>query len=502
MIEKKLFTFISILAISFMLFSCASTPEAKEENKVEQAVSEEETPKDDLIDLQEAVTQEELSELPEIALADEQTSQNEETISEPEEISYEPVIQEEQNTVLLNEKDEIIKEQEEEKERLEKEIARLTSELEQVTKANEEQENSSTDSKQTDVIQDNQNETALIQTEESETDVNSSEESSIIEDDEKDYRIKTEEIKPSRTVTMQKNQFIDITYPGKGWIYQGNIDSDGNLDIKNKNFIFGGRKLGGQDQSFTLRSRLAGKFLLHFYKNDTLTGNYIDDYLEVIVQDKNSNNDAHITAPVYAEIVPPKAKITAETVKAQKEQKQKELEQKKTEEAASPVKKIAERNISTENNHQKDEKESNAKTVIQTSSGQQAEKTEKSNLEPKETQETADSSKSQVSKEISTKDNENLSSDELLSKAQLQYNNKNYADALKSITDFFDKSATRIDEGLFLQGQILEEKSPVQNIKDAIESYDLVVKNYPASKLWDKANKRSIFLKRFYINIR
>ena len=64
------------------------------------------------------------------------------------------------------------------------------------------------------------------------------------------------------------------------------------------------------------------------------------------------------------------------------------------------------------------------------------------------------------------------------------------------------KAVSKIDEGLFLQGQILESKSDVQNIKGAIDSYELIVKSYPASAYWTQANKRTIFLKRFYINIR
>lgn len=95
-----------------------------------------------------------------------------------------------------------------------------------------------------------------------------------------------------------------------------------------------------------------------------------------------------------------------------------------------------------------------------------------------------------------------MSQDELLELAQKYYSEKKYQQAFSAISKFFDKATARLDEGLFLQGQILEEKSPVQNIKSAIESYDLVVNNYPSSSLWEKANKRSIFLKRFYINIR
>ena len=86
--------------------------------------------------------------------------------------------------------------------------------------------------------------------------------------------------------------------------------------------------------------------------------------------------------------------------------------------------------------------------------------------------------------------------------ARSLYDEKQYAQAFDAIKLFFDKAVEKMDEGLYLQGQILEAKSEVQNIKGAVDSYDLLVKNYTASRLWDAAKKRSIYLKRFYINIR
>nr|MCR4627724.1 hypothetical protein [Treponema sp.] len=96
----------------------------------------------------------------------------------------------------------------------------------------------------------------------------------------------------------------------------------------------------------------------------------------------------------------------------------------------------------------------------------------------------------------------NSSVAELLEKAQKAYDSKNYETALHLVTDFFEQSDLDLDKALYLQGQILEEKSPVQDIKSAIDAYDVIIKNYRQSPLWKKANERSIYLKRFYINIR
>ena len=314
---------------------------------------------------------------------------------------------------------------------------------------------------------------------------------------------------PSRSMTIKRNQLIDVVYPGKGWIYQENIDEEGNSDVRNKNFIFGGRKLGGENQSFTLRSRVPGKFLLHFYKNDTLTGNYIDDYLEVIVTDEAADSSSgHIMAPSYAEVVPPKAKITAETVKAEKRAEQQKSEKAEEEAkkapAVSPAEKAPERSVSSEKGVSAVSvpEESGVKTVVQTSDSKPDEHSPSVNVPGVRAESSSGKKTPEKNSTPELKNTSSLSADDLLKTARSLYDEKQYAQAFDAIKLFFDKAVEKMDEGLYLQGQILEAKSEVQNIKGAVDSYDLLVKNYPASRLWDAAKKRSIYLKRFYINIR
>lgn len=329
---------------------------------------------------------------------------------------------------------------------------------------------------------------------------------------EPDYELEEKkEIIPSRSITIGKNQLINIVYPGKGWIYQGNIDSEGNIDSRGKNFIFGGRKLGGVDQSFTLRSRTSGKFLLHFFKNDGLTGDYIDDYLEVIVDESKSSMPDAVTVPSYADIVPPKISITAEKIKEQQKYLQKEekaeiLEGGKTKEQKDSLSQKKNTTEITDIPKQTDERIS---TTIQTTQAAQVSASPAAQItapaaggQNQTSVKTTENQKSESQDDFSDSKLEKMNEDNLLKTAQNLYDSKDYENALKVITKFFDKASGKIDRGLYLQGQILEAKSSVQNIKDAIESYDLLVKNYPASPLWDKANKRKIFLRRFYINIR
>ena len=307
-----------------------------------------------------------------------------------------------------------------------------------------------------------------------------------LEDDTTENEIVNKKIKPSRSMTIKKNQYIDITYPGTGWIYLGQKDNK-------KDFTFFGRKLGGKDTSFTLRAKNPGTYLLHFYKNDPLTNSYIDDYLEVIVENKETSSTEHILAPNYATIVPPKVTITAETRKENKKQNiNKTVDENKNKQQKTQEEQI-------QNSVTKKQIDSSVKTVIQT---QDAENTneipETSNTQNIiETKQEENNTQKQPNQNL-----DKLKESELLALAKKQFANKEHSNALYTLEKFFEKAVSKIDEGLFLQGQILESKSDVQNIKGAIDSYELIVKSYPASAYWTQANKRTIFLKRFYINIR
>ena len=307
-----------------------------------------------------------------------------------------------------------------------------------------------------------------------------------LEDDTTKNEIVNKKIKPSRSMTIKKNQYIDITYPGTGWIYLGQKDNK-------KDFTFFGRKLGGKDTSFTLRAKNPGTYLLHFYKNDPLTNSYIDDYLEVIVENKETSSTEHILAPNYATIVPPKVTITAETRKENKKQNiNKTVDENKNKQQKTQEEQI-------QNSVTKKQIDSSVKTVIQT---QDAENTNEI-PETSNTQNIIETK--QEENNTQNKPNQNLDKlkeSELLALAKKQFANKEHSNALFTLEKFFEKAVSKIDEGLFLQGQILESKSDVQNIKGAIDSYELIVKSYPASAYWTQANKRTIFLKRFYINIR
>lgn len=308
---------------------------------------------------------------------------------------------------------------------------------------------------------------------------------------------------PSRTVTIDRNRYLDVVYPGTGWIYLGETDGTRNL-------IFFGRKLGETDTSFTLRAVKTGHSLLHFYKNDVLTGKYIDDYLEVTVTDTASDLSDHITAPSYADAVPPRPAAvgteepspeTTDTSSsavssADSASSSPSAQTKTSPSSVQPSDTAAQKSSSSE-------EEGPVKTVVQTAESSQSQNAQTSSDSVTQSAESTASSPAETVQQFTlTDEQKNESADDLLKDAQAAYDAKEYEKADAFINLFFEKASSRIDEGLYLQGQILEAKSSVRNIKNAIESYSILMKNWPESSLWDSARKRVIYLKRMYIDIR
>lgn len=288
------------------------------------------------------------------------------------------------------------------------------------------------------------------------------------------------DITPSRSVTLKKFEYLDVTYPGSGWIYMGLTDNS-------KDLAYFGRKLGTKDTKFSLQARAAGTKIIHFYRNDPLTGQYLDDYVEVIIQAENGSNKTHIEAPEYKlpvqKKIKPAIKATEEETPENTEEKEAD---KKTE--ALPSANAAKAPVKAASSPAVTEK-----AAAQTSTTNNSTSAAKENVNAVETQ----ASQAEAANTIPA-----ANPDSLLKEAQVLYNEKEYSAALNKLNNFLEYSTDNGDEALYLKGQILEAKSDVRDIKGAIDAYTTLTKNYPASKLWDSANKRIIYLKRFYLEVR
>lgn len=318
---------------------------------------------------------------------------------------------------------------------------------------------------------------------------NSEEVDEIIEEPEPE-----EIIIPSRSVTLRKGENLAIIYPGSGWIYMGSLAEYNNMASK-------GRKLGSQDTKYTLLAKEAGTQIHHFYKVDNLTGQYIDDYIEITVLDKKGSSKTTITAPAYVEVVPQKAETPAKESKPASEPKTEEEQTEETSQTAQ-VNQTSQTTQTTQT--------SQTSQTTQTTHANQAEQTAKQ--EEKTVPEEEDipllldetNSEDEVinveEDEIfaSQEEQPQINTDEILEKAKSAFEDKQYEESFNLLTEFFEYAIDRQDEALYLQGQLLESDSSIKDIKGAVQAYELLVKNYPSSIYWNDANKRIKYLRRFY----
>lgn len=277
-------------------------------------------------------------------------------------------------------------------------------------------------------------------------------------------------ILPSRSVTLKCGESLEIVYPGSGWIYMGSLAEYNNLKSR-------GRKLGQADTKYTLLSVEPGTQIHHFYKVDNLTGEYIDDYIEVEVLDKKGSSKNIIKAPEYAQIVPKKPEIPAKSSLSKEE---KSINQNQLN---------IDKSIVNKNKNETQLISDNENTIETISSENEYSSSEEEVFDVTN---------------VDNSDNEIIFIDpeELFNSATAAFNEKNYPQVLNDITEYMNQTTEKKDEALFLLGQALESDSSIKNIKNAIKSYQELVDNFPTSKYWEKANKRIIYLKRFYLEVR
>lgn len=294
-------------------------------------------------------------------------------------------------------------------------------------------------------------------------------------------------IMPSRSVTLKRGENLEVVYPGSGWIYMGSLSEYNNLASR-------GRKLGATDTKYTLLAKEAGTQIHHFYKVDNLTGEYIDDYLEVIVLDKKGSSKTTVTAPEYQAFIPPKAERPAKASISEKDN---------STEAVTTIIENTEASEKSETETDSQLIEQNTGRTLVTEDLSNNESNDSISMSTDDTLASSLDDVISIDEDYSEYSQENnlqnaIDTNSLLENAIILYNDEKYQEANLLLSEFFEYSTNRIDEGLFLQGQIYEAESPVKDIKKSIENYEALIKNYPSSKYWNDANKRIKYLRRFY----
>lgn len=468
----KKYYVVLLCLLSFSLFSCASKRGL--EDQVESEISTEiETP----LEIEVEQTEDTTETIP--AVSEEITTEatveieSEENLDQP--IETQPTIPEpleeieEPEVITLEPADEIVYQEEDEVEIVEEPIEVEPIESIQDVEVVEIIEQQDTPSIENSVSESLENtETIEINTE---APVVATEDSPIeIAEETKEPEI----IIPSRSIEIKKLEYLDITYPGSGWIYMGLTDGS-------KDLTYFGRKVGTENTKFSVQAKNSGTKLLHFYKNDSLTNTFIDDYLEVIVLDEKGSNKTHIAAPDFKMPVQKKKPEPVTPSDPEIDTVVTDTPSATTTPIAVPVKAPAAVAAPVE---------APAPVATPVPTTTTTTKTSAASTTVIESQ-SADDDEVQIVEQIDT--------ELLLKEIKSLVKSKSYKQANDKLAIFFEHSTKHRDEALYLQGQILEANSEIQNITAAIDSYTTLTKNYPASKYWDDANKRVIYLKRFYL---
>lgn len=303
---------------------------------------------------------------------------------------------------------------------------------------------------------------------------------------------------PSRSVSINPGEYLDIEYPGSGWVYLGSTDGS-------KGLTYFGRKLGTSGTTFTLLAAKEGTSLLHFYRTDVITGRYIDDYIEVSVgKERTKKPGSRIQAPSYADAVPEKPDMaTSSGTDSTPEEQPRSAGEK------PPV--IVEA-ISPAQNKAAGGKGADAPSPAAADAPETARPDTESGHEDITEPETSRNGE-EISAEAagqpefrndvpSDNPSDSESGLDMLENAKKLYAAGDYAGAKNEVSRFLASSAERRDEALFLLGQTLEAKSGIQDIKGAVDAYRTLAEGFPSSSLRTEASRRLVYLSRFYLEAR
>ncbi|MCR4938475.1 MAG: hypothetical protein K5930_00030 [Treponemataceae bacterium] len=280
---------------------------------------------------------------------------------------------------------------------------------------------------------------------------------------------------PSRSVEMKKKEYLDVEYPGEGWLYMG--DENGS-----KVLTFKGREQKGSTTIFKFYAVRKGDALLKFSKHDILTDTDIYDYLLVSVINK-SGNKQHIKAPEY--------------VPAQAEYPEEDEE-------------LVEEDLSDMEQEENPVEDSEAE-----------EPSEEQEEEPVEGVEEPLVEDIVVESGISLSDEPDVvfsfgegidffgsdSSDDdyyqqLIDEANDAFFSGNGQEAVDKAQIVIDDGSYFSDEAYYIQAQVYETNEELLDVNKAYELYKTIVDYYPESAFWTKASKRVTYLDRYYYSIR
>lgn len=264
-------------------------------------------------------------------------------------------------------------------------------------------------------------------------------------------------IVPRRSVNAKINQFIDIPYSGRKWIFLGETEATSPPVVR-----FVNRTFSGDDTLFSVQAKNPGKTVLHFYRQDALENTYIDDYVAVeVLDEKAAGTNEHVRA---AEIAFGKSASA--------------------EDAASSPAAAGLSNASSAGEGERTVSAASQTAVAKVSAA------------------AAGVSAAGVETDSDATQKKSAEAEQLYAAAQKAFEEKRYEDSLTSLQEYEAVAGEDSDKALILRARLYESDSEKRNIKAALEAYEKIVNFFPESVFWDEAKRRSTYLRRFYFDIR
>lgn len=492
-----------IFVFSLLNFSCASKPEAAEKlNDISEITNQDQINEEKFTDSENQINEENINindSFPELEDIEEV-----EVIDEPIVIDFLPIYEDENQNEESSDTNNSTKADEFLLEEIIEEfepLLPLEDETQNLQKDNNSQVNSDLTveniaPENTDLLKDQilSKESQLISNEEQNLadfpiiQVESEEEQKLSESE---LKVLYESIVPSRRIGIKQGEKILITYPGTNWKFYGITDKTKDIELVERNFI-------NTNTIFEFVAKTSGTKILHFYKFDNLTQTYIDDFIEIDVEKTVEDDVFDVSKDIEENEKQSQSKQTDKKIEAPKYKKIESAKKIGTKKQNQNLKDNKEEKSEKDDSEIKENETKNSTQKI-ISEKKQIKQIEQNNQteQKKEIKVIEDNKNQNVEEEVQSLSKSQI--EELLTEAQNLYNQKKYKESLEKVKKFLELSNEKRDQALFLQGQLYETQSEVKDIKNALKTYNSIISNYPASKYWEDANKRIIYLNRFYL---
>jgi len=244
----------------------------------------------------------------------------------------------------------------------------------------------------------------------------------------------------SRTVRALVGQYIEIPFRGPGWVYLGEFGS-------RRGVSYDSRRMEEDGMTFIFRAEAEGTFSLRFNRQDLIRDNTLNDYVRVIVEQRQQPSGSNWSTP---QTVPPRVYATPRW----------------------PLPTDPE-----------------GRTQAPSTSGERT----TSPLQAADMSTAAETPVPAASTEIV---------EDWLKIARDEYNASRIPGALNALDQFMIRNPEGNDEAYWLYGQSLEANNEAtRDIRLALDYYRRLIREFPLSSRCNDAQRRIAYLERFYFSI-